>query len=82
MAAAILPALVGGAGLAVDFALLTRHTSNLQSAVDSAALRAAKELKIASADTSHIRDVANSFVASNVRAYAGENLLVESTILS
>ena len=82
MTAIILPALVGAAGLAADFTLLTRHTSVLQNAVDSAALRAAKELKIASADTTHINDVATAFVKANVTSYISSNLKISATVLT
>ena len=42
--------------------------------------RAAKELKIASADTSHINGVAEAYVNANLSAYAGANLVVDAQV--
>ena len=82
MTAALLPAIVGGVGLAVDFVAVSRHTSNLQQAVDSAALRAAKELTLATGDRSHIDELAKTFVIANLKSYSLQNIQVTTENLT
>ena len=82
MTAALLPAIVGGVGLAVDFAAVSRHTSNLQEAVDTAALRAAKELTLATGDNTYVGELAKAFVVANLKSYPLKNIQVVTTNLS
>lgn len=80
--AGLLPAIVGSVGLAVDYAAMSRHTSNLQEAVDSAALRAAKELTLATGNKSYISNLAKTFVIANLKTYPINNIQVTTTNLS
>jgi hypothetical protein len=57
-----LPALAGGMGLAVDYASITRQQAGLQSAADSAALNAARELIIAEPTVARLQAVAKRTV--------------------
>jgi Flp pilus assembly protein TadG len=57
-----LPALLGGMGLAVDFAAVTRQQAVVQSAADSAALNAARELIIAEPTITRVQAVAQRTV--------------------
>ena len=82
MTAALLPAIVGGVGLTVDFVAVSRHTSNLQEAVDAAALRAAKELTLATGDNTYIDELAKTFVIVNLKSYPLKNIQVTTTNLT
>ncbi len=66
-----LPVLLGGMGLAVDFAAVTRQQAVVQSAADSAALNAARELIISEPTLSRVQAVAKRTVDS-VLAEAGQ----------
>ncbi|MDJ0612492.1 MAG: pilus assembly protein [Rhizobiaceae bacterium] len=56
-----------GAGIAVDYTLLTRAESALQSAADSAALASAKELTLSNANDASIKQISSSYVTANLR---------------
>jgi hypothetical protein len=60
--ALVLPALAGGLGLAVDYAGVMRHHASLQSAADSGALNAARELIIAEPTPDRLQAVAKRTV--------------------
>jgi Flp pilus assembly protein TadG len=55
-----LPAFVGGAAVAVEYATLTQRRAQLQTAADTAALTAAKELRLANTTASRVQSVAKS----------------------
>lgn len=57
-----LPALLGGIGIAVDFANITRQQSSLQSAADSGALNAAREMIISEPTATRVLAVAKRTV--------------------
>ncbi len=79
--ALVLPVLIGVMGLSVDTLLLARHTNNMQIAVDSAALKAVKELKVTPGDKSHIVNIANIHTYANLQSYSKDALAVSSTLL-
>lgn len=58
--------LLGGAGVAVDYTLLMRAESALQNAADGAALASAKELGITNTKGDAIKEVARTYVYSNL----------------
>ncbi len=64
MFALSLPMLLGGMGLAVDYAMVSRQRAALQSASDSAALRAAREMIIAEPSPQRVQAVAKRIVDS------------------
>jgi Flp pilus assembly protein TadG len=64
MFALSLPMLLGGMGLAVDYAMVSRQRAALQSASDSAALRAAREMIIAEPSPTRVQAVAKRTVDS------------------
>ena len=68
-----LPVLFVGAGAAVEYASLTARRAQLQKAADTAALAAAQELKIATADDARIRSVAQSVALSSLKAGAASD---------
>ncbi|MCA3595242.1 MAG: pilus assembly protein [Methylobacterium sp.] len=59
-----LPVLLGGVGLAVDYAMVSHQQAALQSASDSAALRAAREMIIAEPSPARVQAVAKRTVDS------------------
>lgn len=59
-----MPALMGGLGLAMDYAGIARQQSSLQSAADAGALNAARELIIAEPTLSRLQSVAKRTVDS------------------
>ncbi len=67
MFALALPALFGGAGIAIDFATFAMKQSTLQSAADAAALAGAKQLSLASTQDSIIQASAISYLTEELR---------------
>ncbi len=67
MFALALPALFGGAGIAIDFATFAMKQSTLQSAADAAALAGAKQLSLASTLDSVIQASAISYLTEELR---------------
>ncbi|MCA3630687.1 MAG: pilus assembly protein, partial [Methylobacterium sp.] len=64
MFALTLPVLLGGVGLAVDYAVISHQQASLQSASDSAALGAARELIIAEPSPQRVQAVAKRITDS------------------
>jgi Flp pilus assembly protein TadG len=56
-----LPALLGSAGLAIDFSVYNMKQTKLQSAADQAAVAAAKELAVVNVKKSSVSDAADGF---------------------
>ena len=71
----VAPVLLGAAGTALDYVTWTRQQAHLQTAVDAAALSAARELTITSADQARIDAIARSIVLARLDA-AGIDLWV------
>lgn len=67
MFALALPALFGGAGIAIDFATFAMKQSTLQSAADAAALAGAKQLSLASTQDSIIQASSISYLTEELR---------------
>jgi Flp pilus assembly protein TadG len=63
-----LPVLLVGAGAAMEYSSLAARRTQLQKAADTAALAAANELKIATADDGRIKSVAQSVALSSLKA--------------
>ena len=63
--ALVTPVLLGGIGVATDYAKVYQYQSNLQSAVDSAALATAKEIALSSATSTTLNSVAKNYVHAN-----------------
>ncbi len=57
--------ILGGCGIAVDFALMSQQRSMLQSAADLAALASARELGLINAKSETIANIAKTYVRSN-----------------
>ncbi len=74
-----LPAIVGGAALAVDIGRLVEERSNLQAVADAAALAAANELYLANTDEQQVLSVAESFARANAADETG-TLIVAASI--
>ena len=64
--------LFGAGGVAVDYAVMFQKSSELQEAVDAAALASVKELSLAGADSSKIQSIAESYVATTLYPETGE----------
>jgi Flp pilus assembly protein TadG len=62
MFAMVLPLLLSGVGLAVDFAVFSMKQTTLQSAADMAALAGAKELGLATSNDSGIKTATAAFI--------------------
>lgn len=73
-----LPALMGGMGLASDYAQFVSKRSELQSAADSAALAAAKEFTLASATDTTIAAAARSFAAATTHNTISTSVQIDS----
>ena len=71
MLAVALPALLGTVGIAVDYSSAMHQKSSLQSAADSAALNAARELIIAEPTPSRLHAIANRTVDALLNAREG-----------
>jgi Flp pilus assembly protein TadG len=67
MLALSLPAILGAAGVAIDFATFNMKLGALQSAADSAALAGAKELGLASAKDAQIQTAALNYVSEDLK---------------
>jgi Flp pilus assembly protein TadG len=67
MFALTLPVMLGGAGLAMDFATFAMKQTTLQAAADAAALAGAKQLSIASSQDSTIQASALAFLMEELR---------------
>ncbi len=59
-------AMVMVAGLAIDYISLIRHRTELQAAADASAIAGAREINLATSDTSHIMVVAENFARTNL----------------
>ena len=66
--AVAMPALLGMAGLALDYANLTRLRSGLQQAADGAALVGAREMRLANVAAATVQFDMNNVAASNLKA--------------
>ena len=64
--------LFGAGGVAVDYAVMFQKSSELQEAVDAAALASVKELSLAGADSAKIQSIAESYVATTLYPETGE----------
>ncbi len=69
--ALVVPVLLGFAGVAVDYATWTNQAARLQSAADAAALAAARELSLSSADEARVKAIAEAVVRTSVPAELG-----------
>ena len=67
MFALALPLILGGAGVAIDFATFAMKQSSLQAATDAAALAGAKLLSLASTQDSVIQSSALSYLSEELR---------------
>jgi len=67
-AALVMPALLGSSALALDYFSMFNKRSALQQIVDSAALAAAQELKIAKSDQTYIHSIVEGYVYANLDA--------------
>ncbi|HEX8164926.1 MAG TPA: pilus assembly protein TadG-related protein [Beijerinckiaceae bacterium] len=78
-----LPVLAGGVAATVEYATLTQRKAQLQTAADTAALTAAKELRLANTTTSRIQSVASSAAQTSAQAgrRAGATTTVNTTVL-
>jgi Flp pilus assembly protein TadG len=65
-----LPALMGGVGVASDFAIYNMKLEKLQAAADEAAIAAAKEFSVATSSKATIAAAAESFATTNYGAAA------------
>jgi Flp pilus assembly protein TadG len=75
--AVTIPALMGAAGIAVDFSIFSLKLTRLQGAADQAAIAAVKELSVVNTSKSSVTEVANGFVKS---ALANANVTVNVQI--
>ncbi len=71
----ILPVLLLLFGSGLDYALAVAQRQNLQAAVDSAALRAAKELGFADAKRENVASAVEGMVSASMKAEAESQLL-------
>jgi Flp pilus assembly protein TadG len=78
-----LPVMLLGAGAAVEYASLTHRRAQLQRAADTAALAAANELKIATADDGRIKSVAQAaaLAALNANSRANNTAVVNGQVI-
>ena len=60
--------LLVAAGIAVDYAAMSKHRASLQAVADSAAIAAAREIPLADVDAEQIRAMALSFIDANFRS--------------
>ena len=74
-----LPCLLGGMGVAADYSSMYKYQSNLQQAVDTAALAVAKEMALSSSDATTLKAVAKNYVVSNSQDHSA-GLTVETTV--
>ena len=73
------PAVVGMAGLAVDYTTLFKHRQSLQEVADSAALAATRELMIAGTGESQIQSVAESYAEAHLPDLSADGSLKVAT---
>lgn len=66
------PALLLVSGAALDYSQMFLRKSNLQAAVDAAAIAAGRELRLANTNKGHILAVARNTVAANLNTGAGK----------
>lgn len=64
--AVAIPALMGAAGIAVDFSIFNLKLTKLQGAADQAAIAAVKELSVVNTSKNSVTEVANGFVRSSL----------------
>jgi len=62
-----------GAGVAVDYTLLSRAQSALQNAADSAVLASAKELALSNRDSAALKEISEGYVHSNLAGQLNVN---------
>lgn len=75
--AVAIPALMGAAGIAVDFSIFNLKLTKLQGAADQAAIAAVKELSVVNTSKSSVTEVANGFVKASL---ANANVTVDVLI--
>lgn len=63
-----LPALLMGAGVVVDYGILSEHRTAFQTAADASALAAAREFRLANASAATVQSVAEKFAVTSLRA--------------
>lgn len=63
-----LPALLMGAGVVVDYGILSEHRTAFQAAADASALAAAREFRLANASATTVQSVAEKFAATSLKA--------------
>lgn len=63
-----LPALLMGAGVVVDYGILSEHRTAFQAAADASALAAAREFRLANASATTVQSVAERFAVTSLRA--------------
>jgi Putative Flp pilus-assembly TadE/G-like len=66
-----LPAILGAAGVAVDFGNMSYKKAQLQSAADQAAVAGAKELGVANAANTTVQSAAENFAKANLQSNFG-----------
>ena len=73
------PAVVGVAGLAVDYTTLFNHRKSLQEVADGAALAATRELMIAGTGKSQVQSIAESFAEAHLPDLSADGSLEVTT---
>lgn len=63
-----LPALLMGAGVVVDYGILSEQRTAFQGAADASALAAAREFRLANANPTTVQSVAEKFAATSLKA--------------
>ncbi|HEY5794343.1 MAG TPA: pilus assembly protein TadG-related protein [Bosea sp. (in: a-proteobacteria)] len=63
-----LPALLMGAGVVIDYGILSEHRTAFQNAADASALAAAREFRLANASSTTVQSVAEKFAATSLKA--------------
>jgi Flp pilus assembly protein TadG len=63
-----LPALLLGAGVVVDYGILSEQRTAFQAAADASALAAAREFRLANASPATVQSVAEKFAATSLKA--------------
>lgn len=66
-AAIVLPVTIGGVGLAIDYGRLYTSHSELQQAIDSAALSASAAMAAGNKDASNVEDYTKKFIATQLQ---------------
>lgn len=64
---AALPALLMGAGIVIDFGILSEQRTAFQAVADAAALAAAREFRLANASATTVQSVAEKFAAASLK---------------